>query len=401
MVFIRFLFLFFSLLFSLGVFSQSTEAVKKKQEQAKKEINYLNTLLKNAQHSETATLENLSILDEKIKKGKELVLFLTEEIDLLEYLISENRKKQSRLNADSRKMLDLYAKLVYETWKRRNNQMGKITFILSSTDFSQAYARYRYLEQIQDYSKRQIRLIKQANDSLQATNNRLAGLLLQKNDIQNRLSQQNSQLAKEINQANNIVGQLKKKQQDLAKRLSIEIENEKKYRIQLEKLIAQQINSSKNNTSGQKLSPKGKLISNDFVKNKGSLPWPVAEGFISERYGMRYNINFLPSLKDVENKNNGITITTSAKAEVMAVFDGEVARVYFFPGRNNGVLIRHGERVWTFYDNLIELYVKEGDAVKTKQKIGRLPVGKGGNSSFNFQVWNGQTHEDPSLWLSK
>jgi septal ring factor EnvC (AmiA/AmiB activator) len=394
MLSIRFAFLFFLIVSFFSAFSQqSIEDIRKKQEKAKKEIAYLNTLLRNTQSSRSEILESLSIIDEKIKNIKELLSSLATEIDMLEYLIDENRKRQSKLDSDRRKMLNFYSKLVYEAWKRKNDQMNKITFIFSSTDFSQAYMRYRYFEQIQDYSKQQIYLIKRTNDSLQVINNRFADLLMQKNNAQNTLSQQNNQLSIEMSQANNMIERLNREQQNINKRLSVEIKNEEKYRTEIEKLIRKQINTSSNKI----LTPEEKLISNDFVKNRGNLPWPVEKGFISEKYG----INHRSSLKGVERKNDGVTITTSAKEEVRAVFTGKVVWIVLFPGKNNGILIRHGEKCWTFYNNLVELYVKEGDVVKSKQKIGRLPVDKSGNSSFNFQVWNGEKHEDPYLWLSK
>jgi septal ring factor EnvC (AmiA/AmiB activator) len=401
------LFFFFFSSSSLFLFSQSIENInksiediQKKQDKTKKEINYLNTLLKNAQNNQSETLEKLAIIDEKINRGKELVSSLTEEIDLLEYSIRDNEKEQSTLNSSRRKTLDLYSKLVYETWKKKNHQMDKIAFILSSADFSQAYARYRYFEQIQDYSKQQLRLLEKTNNALRVTKSQLVDLLSQKSDAQLRLSQQNEQLAVEMKQANNMVEQLKKKQQEINKKLSIETKNEENYRKEREKLIRKQIEISKNSVSAKKNSVESKHISDDFVKQKGRLPWPVVDGFVSEKYGNSYSL--ISSLKNVESKNAGVTITTSGRAEVRAVFDGVVEVAMTHAGRNIIVIIRHGERFWTIYDNLVEMYVKGGDVVKSKQKIGRLPLSKSGNSSLNFQIWNNKyTHENPALWLSK
>jgi septal ring factor EnvC (AmiA/AmiB activator) len=396
MLTVRFFILLFLVAFSIPVFSQSIEEIKKKQEKTEKEINYLNTLLKNAQNNQSATQESLQIIEEKIKKGKDMVASLTEEINLLEYAVSGNEKKQSSLNSDRRKMLDLYGKLVYETWKRKNHRLDKIAFIFSSSDFAQAYARYRYFEQIQDYSKQQIRLIERTNDSLRVINRELANLLSQKNDAQSRLSQQNGQLIVEMNQANDLVKQLKKKEQEINKKLNIEIQNREKYKKELQKLIENQIKMSGSKTSKYKLTPEEKLISDDFVKNKGHLPWPVTEGFISEGYGT----NVSSSSRNVVMQNDGITITTSGKAEVRAVFGGMVVETMLYPGKNNIVLIRHGN-YFTLYDNLIELHVEKGETVQVKQKIGRLAPDKSGNSAFNFQIWRDKEKENPQLWLSK
>jgi septal ring factor EnvC (AmiA/AmiB activator) len=383
-------------LFSLPVFSQSIEEIKKKQEQVEKEINYLNRLLTNTKNDQSTTLERLSIIDEKIRKGKELIASLNGEIELLEYFASNNEKKRTKLTADRRRMLDLYAKLVYETWKRKDNQLDKIAFIFSSENFAQAYARYHYFEQIQDYSKRQLRVIKQTNDSLRVVNKRLTDLLAQKNHAQTRLSLQNNQLLAEMKQANTLVAELNKKQQELNKKLAAEIKNREKYKKELQKLIDNQIKKSGSNTSQYKLTPEQKLISDDFVKNKGHLPWPVAEGFVSERYGK----NTSSSSKYVVVENSGITITTSGGAEVRSVFGGVVVETMFYPGKNNIILIRHGD-FFTLYDNMVELYVQLGETVKVKQRIGRLAREKSGNSIFNFQIWKNKDTVDPQLWLAK
>jgi septal ring factor EnvC (AmiA/AmiB activator) len=398
MFFTRVLILFFSLVFSLPTFSQSITEVRKKQEQTEKEINFLNKLLGDIKNDYSVSLEKLSIINEKIKKGKELISSLTDEINLLEHSIRENKNRQSKLAAEKQKMLDLYAGLVYETWKRRNHRLNKLAFIFSSVDFAQAYARYRYFEQIQDHSKRQINSIAQADDSLRLVNNRLSELLQQQNNTQHRISLQNSQLIVEVNQANNLVGQLKKRQKEIDKKLKIEIENRNRYKLEVQRLMDSEKKKSTNKNNQFKLTPEEQLISDDFVKNKGRLPWPVAEGVVSIPYGE--NISMYS--KEVVEINDGITITTSAGIEVMAVFDGVVEEMGFVSGKNNNIIINHGT-FWTLYDNLVEFYVAKGEKVKTRQKIGRLAKGESGNSTINFRVLTFPLGKpvDPLPWLAK
>jgi septal ring factor EnvC (AmiA/AmiB activator) len=394
----RFLILFLFLAFSLPVFSQTKQEIQKKQAKVEKEIAFLNKLQANVKNDQSATMEKLSFIDEKIKKVKELMSFLTDEIDLLESDIRENKQRQSKLAADRQKLLDLYAKLVYETWKRKNNRLDKLAFIFSSTDFAQAYARYRYFEQIQDYSKQQIRFIARSNDSLRVVNSNLSELLSQKNDVQSRLSSQNSQLIAEMNQANALVAQLKKKQKEIDEKLKAEMKSREKYEIAIRKLVDNQVAKPGSNNSTYKLTPEQQLISNDFVKNKGHLPWPVVEGIVSEHHGR----NISPFASSVEKVNSGITITTSGHAEVLAVFGGMVLEIKPVDGKNIFVAILHGDFL-TLYDNLIELYVRVGETVTAKQRIGKLVMSKSGNSSFNFQIWKKGAKEpfDPELWLAK
>ena len=148
-------------------------------------------------------------------------------------------------------------------------------------------------------------------------------------------------------------------------------------------------------TEYMKLTPEEKLISDDFAKNRGKLPWPVEQGFVSEKFG----VNVHPVFKQVKLNNAGITITTSRNADVRAVFKGVVTEIMFIPGDNNVVIVRHGNYL-TVYSNLVEIFIKKGDTVNVKQKIGKLAVSSGNNSTLNFQVWRDKDNLDPQLWLT-
>ena len=56
-------------------------------------------------------------------------------------------------------------------------------------------------------------------------------------------------------------------------------------------------------------------LSSAFEKQRGRLPWPVEEGFISSKYGKHRH----PTLKRVELNNKGIDIQTTEDAYIMAV----------------------------------------------------------------------------------
>lgn len=162
--------------------------------------------------------------------------------------------------------------MVYETWKKRN-ESDKLIYIFSSSSFAQAYARYKYFEQVQDYSKRQIQLIEQTNDSLTAINKELSKLMTLKSETQSKITSQNNQLIREQNEANTYIADLKKKEKELLRKLNIEIKNRERFKKELEKLIAAQAKKSGSKNSTYKLTPEEKLISDDFAKNRGKLPW--------------------------------------------------------------------------------------------------------------------------------
>lgn len=381
----------FSFTFS---YSQSIDAIKKKNEKTEKEIAYLNKLLKNARKDKSSTIQKVSIINQKIVKGKEMIQSLTNEVNYLDSQIKKNECIKSDLESDKQKMLEFYSKMVYETWKKRN-ESDKLIYIFSSSSFAQAYARYKYFEQVQDYSKRQIQLIEQTNDSLTAINEDLSKLIALKGETQSKIVSQNNQLIREQNEANTYIADLKKKEKELLRKLNIEIKNRERFKKELEKLISAQAKKSGSKNSTYKLTPEEKLISDDFAKNRGKLPWPVEQGFVSEKFG----VNVHPVFKQVKLNNAGITITTSRNANVRAVFKGVVTEIMFIPGDNNVVIVRHGNYL-TVYSNLVEIFIKKGDTVNVKQKIGKLAVSTGNNSTLNFQVWKDKDNLDPQLWLT-
>ena len=382
---------FFSFTFS---YSQSIDAIKKKNEKTEKEIAYLNKLLENARKDKSSTIQKVSIINQKIDKGKEMIQSLMNEVNYLDGQIKKNESVKSGLESDKQRMLEFYSKMVYETWKKRN-ESDKLIYIFSSSSFAQAYARYKYFEQVQDYSKRQIQLIEQTNDSLAAINRELSKLIILKSETQSKITFQNNQLIREQNEANTYIADLKKKEKELLRKLNIEIKNRERFKKELEKLIAAQAKKSGSKNSTYKLTPEEKLISDDFAKNRGKLPWPVEQGFVSEKFG----VNVHPVFKQVKLNNAGITITTSRNADVRAVFKGVVTELMFIPGDNNVVIVRHGNYL-TVYSNLVEIFIKKGDTVNVKQKIGKLAVSSGNNSTLNFQVWRDKDNLDPQLWLT-
>ncbi len=394
MVVVRYILIFLILHVSIFSFSQSINEVKKKKEQAEKEISYLNKLLSSTRNNRMTTLQKLTIINQKIVKGKEIIQGLNDEVSYLEKLITDNERVKTHLESNRQKMLDFYAKMVYETWKKRN-QSDKLAFIFSSTTLMQAYARYKYFDQVQDYSKRQIELIKVTNDSLTTVNNKLNLLVSEKNEKQSLIVAKNAELTKEQNQANSYVNELKKKERELDKKLKAEIKKREVLANKLKSLIAAQAKKSGSKNSNYKLTPEEKLISDDFAKNRGKLPWPVEEGFVSEKFG----VNVHPLFKQVKLTNDGITVTTSAGADVRSVFTGTVVEIMFIPGYNNVVMIRHGNYL-TLYSNMIKVYIRKGDVIKLKQKIGKLASDNESSSTLNFQIWRDKEKLDPQLWLS-
>ncbi len=385
--------LFCFLMFHGSIFGQSIDEIRKQKEKSEKEISYLNKLLDQAVQNKLSSTQKLNILQEKILQSKKLLNSLDQEVKYLQNSISFNEGRINELEKDRSSMLNLYAKLVYGSWKKRD-KMNKMMFIFSSSDFNQAYNRFKYFQQIQEYSGRQLTLIKQVNDSLDDRNKELKSLIAQKNLVLNTINDKNRELESEKLKENGFIIELRKKEKELKRKLQVEKQKRQRLTQELNRLIAKQIKKSdKTSASKYKLTPEEKLVSDDFAKNKGKLPWPVAQGFISRKFGLSID----PMHTRVQDFNDGIDIMTSREADVRAVFKGVV--IALTPCYNS-IIIQHGN-YFTVYSNLASFNVKKGDKVDTKDIIGKVGYDPDNSNILLFQLWKDNVRQNPELWLAK
>ncbi|MEO6849927.1 MAG: peptidoglycan DD-metalloendopeptidase family protein, partial [Mucilaginibacter sp.] len=151
---------------------------------------------------------------------------------------------------------------------------------------------------------------------------------------------------------------------------------------------------TKNSTTSEVLNatPEAAKLSNDFLGNRGRLPWPVTNGVPMQGFGVYYT-------EGIKNESNGIEIKTNVDASVRAVFDGTVASINNIYGTYM-VVIRHGE-YFTVYSNLRTVSVSKGQKVSTKQNIGAVATESStGIPQVNFQLWKGASPVDPKIWLT-
>ena len=128
------------------------------------------------------------------------------------------------------------------------------------------------------------------------------------------------------------------------------------------------------------------------------MPWPVDKGIITSHFGVHKNA----VLKYVEENNIDIEITSSGIVAARSVFNGEVAGIFAISGQNMTVIIRHGKYM-SVYTNLVNLKIKKGDKIKTKQEIGDVFCNSadGNNSILKFMISENKIIMDPEDWISK
>jgi septal ring factor EnvC (AmiA/AmiB activator) len=273
-------------------------------------------------------------------------------------------------------------------------------FLFSSENFLQAYKRLRYLKQYVRYRRKQGKAISKKTKLLQQLNQMLSNekadkiLLIEENRIVQK------EIEKEKKEQNTLIKNLERKQKKLASQISKKEKQQRAIDREINRLIREAIAAS-NSRAGKKgkktfqLTPEAKLLADNFISNKGRLPWPLEKGIVVQGFGRQRH----PVVKTTIIQSNGVVIATEPSAQVRAVFEGEVMSVIVIKGSNPSVLIRHGNFI-TLYTNLAKLYVKKGEKVKAKQAIGEVFTNQQtGKTQLQFGIFNNVKALNPKDWV--
>ena len=393
--------LLFGIVNSNPLFGQKKSEILKKQEKILLEkIEHTKVLIDQTRATKKLTLSEINIVNRQIKYRQKLIDNYNFQLRKMDEKIQEINRQVNSLVNTNKILREEYKKMLLYAFKNRDPNY-KFLYIISASTFSEAFHRMKYIQHYKDYRLKQIDRIKKTQNNLAVKKEELNEEIKKKKDLLeikkkeklNYQSDKNLQLIsldKIRNNEENLAAELEinnKKRNEIAKAVKKAIENEIKA---LEKLKKAKF----------ALTPEGIAISKNFNKNKGRLIWPVERGEITSKYGRHQHHLVTTAFVD----NNGVDITTSKNANVRAVFEGKVTSVLIIPGAGRVVMVSHGE-YRTVYANLQEVYVKKGDYVKPKDKLGKLLAKESGISESHFEIWrilaSGMSTVNPSFWLSK
>lgn len=137
-----------------------------------------------------------------------------------------------------------------------------------------------------------------------------------------------------------------------------------------------------------------------FAENRGAMPWPVNNGFISAPYGQYTH----PTEPKVTLENHGVNITVRPGTQVRSVFQGTVVRIEKISDSYT-IILNHGE-YYSVYSYVIEPNVKVGDKVKLKQQLGIAGKNDDGVNMVHFEICkvdlsNKISYENPINWINQ
>ncbi|WP_053976469.1 murein hydrolase activator EnvC family protein [Mangrovimonas xylaniphaga] len=382
--------------------SDKQRQLEARRQQLKKEMEQLNSLLFANKKKEKNVITLVEDLNYKVSVRKNLIKVTNDQANLLTRDINANQKEISELRDQLEELKKQYAAMIVKSYKSKS-QLSRVMFLMSSSNFKQAYKRLQYIKQYTDYQKQQGEEIKAKTLKLQELNTQL---LKQKEEKQ-KLVEENRIAKKELeaelkehevlmasirSNMSKYNAELKQKQKE-SDRIDKEID-----RLIKEAIAASNKKAGKSTSSSSfALTPEAKALAASFQANKGKLPWPVERGIVKMRFGKQ------PSIidKTVAVNSKGVMIATEKGAKVRAVFEGEVSQIIVIPNANPVVILRHGNYM-TVYKNLSKIYVNKGDKVSTKQDIGEVFTNKTtGETLLYFRVYKDSKLENPAYWINK
>lgn len=365
------------------------------EEQRKKtldEIAYVDNLLKTTAKEKTESMSAIKIIGKKLDLRESVIRVMGKEISLLSERIELNALAIEIMGKDMVELKNDYAKAVINSYRSQKGN-PELVYILSAKDFNQGYKRLKYLQQITKFRRRESEIILELKEQIETSKEKLQNDLYRISDLKSREEQQKSLLQSEQERKKQMVKSLSNKEKQLKK----DLEEKKRIAKRIENEIARILEEERKKAVRSDSTPEQTLIGENFAENKGRLPWPVEKGIITSHFGVQKH----PVLKNVTENNIGIEITSSGKMIARSVFQGEVVKVFPIPGANITVIIRHGKYL-SVYANIVNVKVKQGDKLTTKQDIGEVysDPGDSYNSTLKFMIYTTE-YLDPESWISK
>ncbi|MCO6497624.1 MAG: peptidoglycan DD-metalloendopeptidase family protein [Chitinophagaceae bacterium] len=417
----------FLLFFVFYAIAQDKATLESKRNQLKKEIEETQKLLNETQKSTKTSLNELALVQKKVRLQENVVGNIRKEVRSLSDEIYLTQLEINRMNRVLDTLKDEYAQSMIYAYKNRGNY-SFLNFIFSSEGFNDAIKRIAYLKSFRNYQEKQADnilktqlLLNRKVDELNQSKDRKAVVLKEE-------SVEMSKLNKERAQKSSVVKKLQGKQKELNKVIAAKKKEDQKLKNSISAMIKREmelakaeaakkakaaggatvaatpkkslINANETSNASSILPSSGSVLvtteaqynlNANFESNKGRLPWPV-KGYLLYHYGN----NELPG--GIKFTNYSVTIATQIGEPVKAVFDGEVTLVNFMED-HQAVFIKHGQ-YFTVYSNLNNVSVKRGDRVKTGQTIGRAgenDEGEGGR--IEFLLLRESTYQNPEAWL--
>lgn len=416
-----------------GVMAQSRAELEKQRAEIQEEIAAVKRSLDQTQKNRKTSLGQLALLQRKLRLRESAINNINKQIDFIQGDISKSRDEIDKLTKNLDTLKQQYQKSVVYAYKNRNSY-DFLSFIFSASSFNDALKRISYLKSYRSYREQQSLNIETTQQLLHKKIGTLEVSRKEKDEVLAKQEKEKKELDDERKEQAVVISKLRSQEKELNKELTSKQRADNKLRASIKAAIDREIRlarakaleeekkrkalaaaeaktesksenkaaeparteaaTAKKSESVFDATPGGEIISDNFEKNKGKLPWPIDKGNIKINFGY-YSI---PNTK-IKGTNPGLTMETEQGSPVKSIFDGEVISVFDVEGESN-VIVRHG-KYFTTYGNLASTTVSRGQKVKSGQVLGTAATNADGNGEIEFLLLLENKNLDPAAWIRR
>jgi len=397
--------------------TQSRAQLERQRKAARQQIEATSKMLKQTDRSVSRQLNELNLLNSEIRTRQALLAVMRRELDAMELEQKGLRKTIADLHANIEAKQKKYAAAIRHLYKWRGGY-DDMMFILSAHDMAECVRRMRYLHQYSDWRRRQADELRQERQRAEQAEAALEQKKTEHRALWEERRQEQNNLQQKQDRQKQLLAGLNKKKNQLKKELATQRKQAQALDNKIQQLIeaearkaAEAARKRSSNKKGgaaaggkkqdpggeDELTPEQRRLSGSFAQNRGKLPYPVNGNYaVVGRFGKQQQTQY------VQTVNNGIILQTQKGVEACAVFDGVVNTVLQMPGYNISVIVKHGN-YFSVYNNLSKVYVKAGQPVKIRDRIGLIYTDEaaGNVTKMDFQIWKGTQKQNPEFWLKR
>jgi septal ring factor EnvC (AmiA/AmiB activator) len=439
----------------------SREDLQKKEQDLRRELAELNSMMVQTQNNKKLSLKQLAIIKKKINQREDLVNTINKQVRQLDETIFNNERDIYRLGKELDTLKIKYAKSIVFAYKNRSSY-EYLNFLFSADDFNDAIKRITYLKSYRQNRETQANTIAKTEAYLKE---KIGSLSSNKKEMSVTLVKQSEQLKDlqdDKKEQDQVVAQLKSKEREIGNQIKDKEKQRQKMQQAMmaiirreteeanrraklaqqkaiddeKKRVAAAANAAKpattTNTAPATTTPKDNTpapnnrpkLGNETVTGVATAPKDNNRSYSALETtpeGRETSIKFennkgrlpwpvdagvvttrfgtenIPGTKLVQ-KSDGIEIALPSGSAIKSVADGIVTYAGDIGG-DQVVFVKHG-KYFTSYSHLSNITVSVGQEVKAGSVLGRSGNGLDGEGSLLFMVNNEKaTPLNPESWL--
>jgi septal ring factor EnvC (AmiA/AmiB activator) len=407
-----FIIVFISLCSIILAQSQQLESKQEELYKVKEEISNLEKKLQQSTKKEKESTEAFENL------GRQSFLITK----LISTLRRDENQKQSEIDmqVENIKSIENEIKILQHNYSKyvvANYKYGTYTeweSVFDAASVQQAILRVEYLKRFSKKRENDLNRLNENKMILIAAKEKLLKEIELKKILTKEKIAEEKVLEKKLNERKKILTALKKDRKKLTNRINEKRKAEKQIKNLITKLVEEaeqrrreaelKVNEApdladtkpvKEFTQSEYNVDLSTIKFSSFAELKGKLDWPVSKGKIIGKFGENRN----KSLNTI-TVNYGVDIKAAGDLVVKNVAEGVVSAIDWIPGYGTVIIISHKGDYRTVYGRVSEVYVNEGDQIKTGSLLAKVGESLDGNL-LHFEIWNSRQNVNPELWLKK